>query len=139
MESVKASATRGIAAAKKLHLMTDLLNEEIQRVEAALAWLQLGVTAQVGLKQGEKQNVYKSVLRFGKWQGRWCLTVDDGEDIVSLLQASREERLQAVSRFPDLLFQLANTVETAASRTEPRVGTAADIVDKICLIAKDEI
>lgn len=139
MEDVRGLVIRAREAAAKLHRMTDLLNEKITEVEDAFCRVGLTVPVKIGFKQSAEKNRFVSVLHYRKWNNRWCFTIDDGEDIIPLLEANRAERLNAVGRFPDLLLQLANEVESTAYRVEGRVGTAADIADKIRLVARDEV
>ena len=99
---------------------TDALNASLQRAELALTELNLGVTAAVFLNPLEEdRGDWRQHLRFGKDSTGWRLILESGPDggepedwsESPLLNASKEVRLQAVTRLPALLEKLVETAE----------------------------
>jgi hypothetical protein len=110
---------RGIAP--QLGSATDELNAALTRAEKAIASLRLGVTASVTLsEQREEDAPYTRLecLTFGKDGAHWRLLIERGiEDepetwtSTPLVNASREVRVLAADRLPELLEKLIANAE----------------------------
>ena len=94
---------------------TDAYNESLLRAEAAFKALNLGVTAVVELEPNESdRSGWSQLIRFGKHGHEWRLLLESGPEggeeeewsISPLVNASKEIRLLAANRLPDLLGAL---------------------------------
>ena len=119
----------------KLAAAADSMNLKIAQFEKALKGLNLGVAADVKLWVSDSDPEGED-LRFAKWGGDWHLLVVsweayDPENISTkydLLQnRSREQRLQAVALFPDLVDALI----LAAEEEIVRVSKSSDSIDEL--------
>lgn len=113
----------------RLSASTDKLNLSLQRAEAALAKLNLGVSARVCLDFD--QSGWQEDLVFGKTSSGWRLSVEtsmpDGEWQPSpLLSSSRETRILAAEKLDELLRAL---IEAARKQLE-RIEGHADRADR---------
>lgn len=86
---------------------TDALNTALVQAEKAFFALDLGVSATVSISDGEPSD-WEESLSFTKIGGHWGLYVTrerhDGSDWSSsaILSASREQRVQAATKIPEL-------------------------------------
>ena len=117
----------------KLGAVTDALNDSLLRAEKTLAGLKLGVTASVLIAREELNGStdWCQYLRFGKHSDQWRLLVESGpedfpEDFSTtiLVNASRETRLLAARRLPDLLQAM---VQAADAQIEEVVDTTSSV------------
>jgi hypothetical protein len=102
------------AIASLLQRATEELNPLIERAEKALAGLNLNVQASITLEY-DPEEMHGRYLSFRKEGREWGLFVDSGRDgreedwdYVRLHNASRDARLEALSRLPELEKALVN-------------------------------
>lgn len=116
----------------KLSELTDKLNQEILRAEAALHALQLGVTAAISLDTPPAVRWPGYSLAFGKDNRAWRLLVvkPNGEPIL-LIRASREMRLDAVQRLPSLLLALESQIKSEETEVEMAIEQARDFTAQV--------
>jgi hypothetical protein len=118
----------------KLASAADALNIKIAQFEKALKGLNLGVAAGIPLWQSD-EDPEGADLRFAKWGGDWHLLVvtwdtytgDLSEKYELLQNKSREQRIDAVALFPDLVEALLE----AAENEIVRVSKSADSIDEL--------
>jgi hypothetical protein len=117
-DPLRASLQRARRVAPELASATDAVNLALERVEQALAALNLGVTASVNLYPGCVDD-WQQCLGFGKDGSTWRLVLESGpaggddEDWSQspLLSTSKEVRLRAVERLPALVDKLVEVAE----------------------------
>jgi hypothetical protein len=105
---------------------SDLLNEAIERAEACLASLHIGVSACVPLSDGAE-------LAFDKLEGKWRLAVSyekDGE-LTPLRNAPRFVRIEAVAWLPTLHEALFAAGRVELQRVEAALVQANAFTDKL--------
>lgn len=117
----------------KLAAVTDTLNCKISEFERALAGLKLGVVARV-LLWTDAAELGGEALQFSKWGDSWRLVVvswgpgDSEDERFDLLQnASRELRLRAAERLPELVDALVK----AAAAEITRVSESTQSIDEL--------
>jgi hypothetical protein len=112
---------------------TDALNASLRKAEQSLTELNLGVTASVSLyPMDEGPADWEQYIRFGKDATGWRLILESGPaggdpdewSESPLLNASKEVRLQAVSRLPALLEKLVETAEEHLGALRTRANEA---------------
>ncbi len=139
---------RGRKAAERLGSATDQLTETIAKIERALEDLHFGVNASIELAEGryeedEDDPIFEPTLRlsFRKTAKRWTLMVatatdpsDDEWTVSPLVNASREVRLLAVEKLPELIDAMVKEaewrlkeVETAQQRADAVLGTLTEV------------
>lgn len=125
VDPLRKSLQRARRVAPELRAAVDATNLAIERVEEALAALNLGVTASVNLDpKPPSDGDWLQYVRFGKDGSTWRLMLEsgvcgDGKEDWSqspLLSASKEVRLQAVERLPDLINALVDAAEDQVRR-----------------------
>lgn len=110
----------------ELGTLTDAVNEQLVRAEGALRDLGYGCSAGVLVEPGTEL-VWSEWLVFDKWNREWKLLLvsrpdkcaidefgnfdDEGEWVVPLLEASRQRRLAAATKLPELLQVLTRRAE----------------------------
>src|SRR3954470_11226589 len=108
------------ALASKLSRSTDALNARLAQMEKDVAALRLGVEAWVTISSAssDEHDEYTTQVGFAKHAGEWKLMRRSGFELDEairgaspLLQASREERLIAADRLPELLEELVSSGE----------------------------
>ncbi len=102
-----------------LSVVTDELNEALQRAENALLGLGLGVRASVEIERTDNPGgpTWFRLLTFGKLDRQWRLIYESGFDDPELeqwnegllLNASREVRIEASRLLPKLYEELLRT------------------------------
>ena len=119
-------------ASKSLNDASDLLTHQIAQVEGALAELRLGVPAWIDLATMEVEAApdWYVELGYDKQKGRWAMLLAQGPDpevytFSFLLDASREMKLQALEKIPDLLAKLREE----AGKLESQILTAVSTVE----------
>ena len=130
-DRLSAALARARDVSERMNTAIGELNKAIISAENAIAALNLGVTAAVDLTGPHDE--FEQCLRFGKENGHWCLTVESAPlnpepedwDSNPLLNTSRETRIKAVEKLPDLVDKLVARaeseiieVETAATQVE---------------------
>jgi hypothetical protein len=106
--------------APKLGSATDELNAAIGRAEQAIASMKLGVSASVTLTEDSEQSYDRlELLTFQKEGASWRLLVERGIagepeswSSTPLVNASRETRLLAADRLPELIAKLITEAES---------------------------
>jgi hypothetical protein len=119
---------------------TNRLNQGIFEFQTALADLRLGVSASVRVEDYEdtSDGRYETALAFRKFEGSWCLVLDEWDDYVSelvstvpLVKASRAMRRQAVRLLPRLVANLAESSREEIAEVEESVGALASLTAKL--------
>ncbi len=102
-----------------LDIATDELNEELIKVEAGLAALDLGVAAEVPLNDGH-------FLGFGKHEKKWSLFVRSDKDSSKkpAHQASRALRIEVAKHLHVLLEHLYGARDAQTVVVQEAVGVA---------------
>ena len=124
-DPLRVSLQRARRVAPELASATNAVNDALERVERALASLNLGVSASVDLHPGcsWEPGDWRPFLRFGKDGSAWRLLLegytvgasgDEGTES-PLLSASKEIRLLAVARLPALVDALVQEAEQQVS------------------------
>jgi hypothetical protein len=137
-----ASLQRARRVAPELASATEAVNSALERVEQALAALNLGVTAAVNLYPDLDpglQDGWVQYVRFGKDGSTWRLLLESGpyggdpEDWSQspLLSTSKETRLRAVERLPALVDQLVEEAERQVSDFRSAAAKAQALADAI--------
>lgn len=95
-----------------LDLLTEQLNGELTRIEAALVKEYAGVVAEVSLADGRPVPL---TLRFCKHDGRWGLFIFNPQaplaGLTSLASASRQARICTASVLPHLLVAIRDQLD----------------------------
>ncbi len=128
-----ATAAELAELAKKLHSKTDTLNESLLEAESAIHDLKLGVTAFVRLQTWEDPQsticTYTD-LRFGKYDGKWQLLIDTGEEgdddcrTCHVTKASREVRVVAAQSLQKLLDEMRTAIRVESAEVDNAVFDA---------------
>ena len=142
---LSAALARGVDAAASLNTATDSLTETLGQVERALVELHLGVEASVELRRedidvGEDHGgpiVEETRLRFGKSGKRWTLSVMRSHELMDdwhetpLVNASREDRLLAVTKLPELVEALVLRAEERLAEVTAQREKAREVLDAL--------
>lgn len=124
------AVAQAAALRPKLEAAADRLNEKIAEFEKTLKGLKLGVSAAVVLWNAP-DTPEGEALKFTKWGNDWHLVVVEYEDLDEkydrLQNKSREQRLAAVERFPDLVDALIEAAEEELAR----VSKSTDSIDSL--------
>lgn len=127
---------RARTLAPKLSAATDKLNEAISEAEQAICALQLGVVARVHLDGSESDHpAAYELLTFGKYGNAWRLIVESGlegepetESYTPLANESRETRLRAAEKLPDLVEKMVSEAEKELRRVEEKTAKISNLV-----------
>ncbi|HMF85239.1 MAG TPA: hypothetical protein VK598_02695 [Nitrospiraceae bacterium] len=128
--------------AAKLNQSSESLNEAIRLVETKFAQLRLGVEASVELERspvlsggtpiGEVVSYFAYVKRTGKW-GLYFIDIEDSGEELScepFSQASREYRLKAINKVPELVKRLEQKAEELLKEIRSSQQTVESILEK---------
>jgi len=129
---------RGHKAAQRLVPATDKLTETIAQIERSLSEQRLGSRASVLLSSQDildDDENYRGTeitnLAFRKVGKVWRLMIDSGPDdapehwsSIPLINASRELRVLAVDRLPELVEELVADAEKRIAEVEAKQATA---------------
>lgn len=107
-------------AVRALPVATDQLNERIRDLEATLAAAGFGVPATISLERAK--------LSFRKWDNEWRLMIDDAAGKTPLVNASREYRLEAATRFHDLVTEIQNNTNSELTRVQQAIAATVDTI-----------
>lgn len=139
---LSAALARGVDAAASLNTATDSLTETLGQIERALVELHLGVEASVELRR-EHIDVgndhggtisEETHLRFGKSGKRWTLSLMSSHDLMNewhetpLVNASREDRLLAVTKLPELVEALVLRAEERLAEVNAQREKAQEVL-----------
>jgi len=143
-DSVEATLSKLAYVSDSLNKSSDSLSGQILEVESALQRYGLGVSAWVMIWSWEVEvpvigamdtNVTRMLcLGYGKHLGKWGLLISECEDIpfegnVSFLrEASRDVKLEAVGKLPDLLKALLNKATEIATEATAKAYATGEIV-----------
>lgn len=106
--------------------VADQMTQVLLRAEDSLRKLNLGVTAQVDLAEGE--------LRFGKFSNRWCLTFlyDDPRALWTPIQSTTTQvRLAAIKAIPELVIELRAESDRTAVDIRNAIQTLSEYLDDL--------
>jgi hypothetical protein len=144
-ENRRTLATRieaGKRAAAALHQATDELNKKLGAAAGSLCKLQLGVSAYVvvgreptaGFVIGGDPDAGTYRLAFRKHDNEWGLFIEFPRgEVIPLLSASRELRVLAASKLPELIDRMLNAAESEMRQVSDSIA----IVDNV-LVELDE-
>ena len=136
VERVQASYQQLSAAATTLNTASDALGESIAELDSALKRLNLGISSWVKLVDYycEDPEEYSYIeVGYARIGGKWGIalrTVDGHEQFVELYRseqwlfndAPRKLRIEAVTKIPNLLEQLAKDAAAMTSEVEDKAG-----------------
>lgn len=136
---------RGVRAAETLGAETDALTETLAQIERALDEMRLGVSAFVTLRTEEDEVDHPTIhsvttttaLSFVKEGKRWMLAIatthdlDDEWRFAPLVNASRELRLLAVEKLPELIEALMTEAERRFEEVRQGHEKARAILDAL--------
>lgn len=136
-DDVLASAlAKAKALQPRLSSATDALNKKIATFETSLTRLGLGVLARVNLYAEENGDM--TWLYFMKWGDSWRLVVNESNELSGqegddqLLQnCTRQYRLHAVTKFPDLVAALVAAAESEIVRVQEAEAQVDEVVTAI--------
>jgi hypothetical protein len=142
-DSVEATLSKLAYVSDSLNKSSDSLSAQILEVESALQRYCLGVSAWVMISSWDVEvpvigamdtNVTRmSCLGYGKFCGKWGLLISECEDIpfegnVSFLrEASRDVKLEAVGKLPDLLKALLKKATDMATEATAKAQVTREI------------
>ncbi len=124
---------------KSLNEASDQLNKQIAEIESALNSYKLGISAWVELKRERQQTphgelTYADDLGYAKHDGKWGLLVSsycdiDPESVKTTLlrDASREVRLAAIDKIPELLSALSQEASKVTDEALKKAASAKEI------------
>lgn len=129
---------RGQKAAQRLAPATDKLTETIAQIERSLTEQRLASRGSVMLSsedveddEGNHRCTYVTCLAFRKEGKVWRLMIDSGSDedpevwkSIPLINASRELRMLAVDRLPELVERLVDNAEKRIAEVGAKQVTA---------------
>jgi hypothetical protein len=122
--------------ATTLNAATDELNTALTEAEQALISLELGVHGWVVI--AAQENGRGRSLDFGKLDGAWRLYTETTADAwassngaMPLVNASREVRILAASKFPDLVSDLMAKVRTEVERVKESTAAVRSVVAEL--------
>lgn len=146
-ERLSEALLRGQKAAEELGAATDQLTEALLQIERALAEQRLGVSASVRLQttHGFDENsgdeeVDLDDLSFRKEGKRWSLFIDSGPEhpcgpgdwhSIPLANASRELRLLAVEKLPELIDALVRNAESQLAEIHAGRAKALGVLETL--------
>lgn len=136
--SLEEALKKAKAVQPRLAAATNELNEKIKEFEKALTGLKLGVIAQVRLFSDDLGPWGKD-LCFQKWGDAWRLVVEDWNSeepeehwsYEVLQNTSRETRLRAVEKFPELVVALVAAAEAEIVRVTQSSEQVAGLVGSL--------
>lgn len=146
-DSVEATLSKLAYVSDSLNKSSDSLSNQILEVESALQRYCLGVAAWVLVSSWDVEvpvigamdtNVTRTLcLGYGKYLGKWGLLLSECEDIpfegnVSFLrEASRDLKLEAVGKLPDLLKELLKKATELATEATAKAQVTREIAESL--------
>jgi hypothetical protein len=139
-DSLHLSLQRARRVAPELASATEAVNSALERVEQALAALNLGVSASVNLDPDPNpRDDWHQYVRFGKDGSTWRLLLESGPDggdtedwsQSPLLSTSKEVRLRAVERLPALVDKLVEVAEHQVGKFRAAAAKAYALAEAI--------
>lgn len=120
----------------ELAAASDILNTSIANVEQALVALGLGVETCCCIERTDDWSAYVGFRRYGR---TWRLTYewyshDDPESTreeKALLEAAREERLEAAEHLDDLVDEVIQAAESLARRVRERAAKLDELAAEL--------
>lgn len=116
----------------KLATETEKLNQVVNASEAFYVGLGLGVPARVNLWANEHEAEYLALAKYGS---DWRLVVEyscdaapDDESVEPLVNSSRQNRITAIKRLPDLLAALIKAAEDQIRVVEASVESGMEFI-----------
>lgn len=143
LDSVNASFSKLSGTAARLNSVSDLLCAQVEKIDAALKRLNLGVRAWVVIRdeQDEEGNWEKEELGYTKIGSRWCLTLKaatgnlsegtDERQYWSFSDAPRQLRVRAVDHIPTLIERLCTEADKFVQELEPKVRDLTVITEAL--------
>lgn len=139
--TVEEEVARAKSVKPALYSSIERVNASIQNAETFLVSLGLGVTASVDMTAAhDRERDDFTTLAFAKNASEWKFVIVTGNDAypenaeaVPLLRASKELRLEAAERLPELF----SAVIDSAQRQIARAHEAADTIDAFVSRAKE--
>ena len=143
--SIEATLSKLAYVSDSINKSSDSLSKQILEVESALQRYCLGVSAWVLIYSWEVEvpvigamntNVTRMLcLGYGKYCGKWGLLVSQCDDDVVpsegnvsfLRDASRDVKLEAVGKLPDLLKELLKKATEVANEASAKAGVTQEI------------
>ena len=120
----------------RLHKASEHLNGAIFAVQVAFGELRLGVSASVEFGEQEPEGRFVTYLSYRKHEGNWVFVVEVIDEATServsvtpLVKASRERRLEAVRRLPDLADQLIESATQQCDEVDDEVISLGALVE----------
>ncbi len=138
----QASLSRLFTSAKSLNEVSDKINAQIKDIESALVVQGIGVSAWIDLETWSEESSGQTVkisttLGYGKYNGRWALLYDvwcdqmDESQTSFLCDASRDTRIKALEKLPDLLDKLAEETQKLTQQATQSLTVAQEIVSAL--------
>lgn len=136
--------SRAKKAGEQMRAATESLNAGLRATEQFLVSLDLGVTAAVGFPLPGDGEDWERYLRFGKFCGRWQLTVEQGSDPsnldeIPLANCSRETRAAAVEHIAELAGLLVTVAEREASVVAEKASQLNDLISSAGISSSDDL
>lgn len=145
--NVETSLKQLSVLSKSLNEASDELSKHISGIESALnqfklgiwAWVRQPILTETELSEPDDKGQryefdYHYDLGYGKHNGKWGLLVshywegdDEDQKVVFLRDASREVRLKAMDRIPDLLDVLAKEMSVVTQETSKKASEAKEL------------
>ncbi|MBI3183001.1 MAG: hypothetical protein HYZ28_12765 [Myxococcales bacterium] len=112
---------------------TEELNSVLREVEAVLAGFKLGVNLSVVVSEAD-DGLSRVTLELAKWGGEWRLLrvysrEGEPEEVTPLLNASRENRIEAVEWLTTLLQDAVAAVERETKRVQESTARAREFLN----------
>ena len=141
-----------VSLSQDLNKASDSLSKQIAKAESALNEVKLGVWAWVKVRStyqpesdltinGKPAAVTEvEYLGYGKHRGKWCLLYsteyeeypdEDFRSVVPLLEAPRQERIDAVDKLPELIRALEKNAKELADKANAKALQVADFVSAL--------
>lgn len=143
---VETSLKQLSSLSKSLNEASDELSKQISAIESALnefklgiwAWVKEPVLSESELSDPDEKGLqflfnYHHRLGYGKHKGKWGLLVSHGweegdeEQVVFLRDASRDVRIRAMSKIPDLLDVLAQEMSALTQEASKKAAEAKEL------------
>jgi hypothetical protein len=147
-DSVEATLGMLLSVSDSLNKASDFLTLRISEVESALARYKLGVEVWVEIDRtdvgdGNPEYVWLRTLGYAKYSGKWGLLLsecelEDSENlrVLPLRESSRDARLAAVDKLPDLLKKLVQKATELADETTLKAEMAREIAAGLAQISR---
>jgi hypothetical protein len=139
-ESLAERLKKAKGAGAKLATATDTLNKRLKRLEKALVDLNLGISAFVNIYEEGDEAISNfteippiAVLRFDRPAQAWGLYVDlvSAQQTVSITSASRNMRLRACGKLPELVANLVDQVEDQVTAVRRGTSTLDQLLEDL--------